>query len=46
MVSFANNTIVANSLRGYVYVSTDSVDTWSKVRREFGKIRAMAWMPN
>jgi hypothetical protein len=46
MVSFANNIIVANSLHGYVCVSTDAGDRWTKVRREFGEIRAMAWMPN
>jgi photosystem II stability/assembly factor-like uncharacterized protein len=40
------NIIVANSLHGYVYVSTDAGDTWTKLRREFGEIRALTWMPN
>ncbi len=38
--------VVANSLHGYVYLSTDAGDSWSKLRREFGEIRALAWMPN
>jgi photosystem II stability/assembly factor-like uncharacterized protein len=38
--------IVANSLHGYVYVSTNAGDTWTKSRREFGEIRAVAWVPN
>jgi hypothetical protein len=37
--------IVANSLPGYVYVSTDAGHTWTKLRREFGEIRALTWMP-
>jgi photosystem II stability/assembly factor-like uncharacterized protein len=38
--------IVANSLHGYLYLSTDSGDSWTKVRREFGEIRAVTWVPN
>jgi photosystem II stability/assembly factor-like uncharacterized protein len=38
--------VVANSLHGYVYVSADAGESWSKVRREFGEIRALAWVPN
>jgi photosystem II stability/assembly factor-like uncharacterized protein len=38
--------VVANSLHGYVYVSSDAGESWSKVRREFGEIRALAWVPN
>jgi hypothetical protein len=26
--------------------TTDAGDTWTKLRREFGEIRALAWMPN
>jgi hypothetical protein len=37
--------IVANSLHGYVYLSTDAGHTWTKLRREFGEIRALTWMP-
>jgi len=40
------NTIVANSLHGYVYTSTDGGESWDKVEQEFGEIRAMAWTPN
>lgn len=38
--------VVANSLHGYVYISTDAGDSWSKLDREFGEIRALTWMPN
>jgi photosystem II stability/assembly factor-like uncharacterized protein len=38
--------IVANSLHGYVYTSTDGGESWNKVNQEFGEIRAIAWAPN
>jgi photosystem II stability/assembly factor-like uncharacterized protein len=38
--------IVANSLHGYVYTSTDGGEAWNKVKQEFGEIRAVAWTPN
>jgi photosystem II stability/assembly factor-like uncharacterized protein len=38
--------VVANSLHGYVYTSTDAGENWKKNRREFGEIRALAWVPN
>ncbi len=38
--------VVANSLHGYVYVSTDGGESWQKNRREFGEIRALALVPN
>ncbi len=37
--------IVANSLFGYVYVSRDAGATWDKLEREFGEVRALAWVP-
>jgi photosystem II stability/assembly factor-like uncharacterized protein len=40
------NTVVTNSLFGYVYVSTDGGDSWRKVPRELSEIRSVAWMPN
>lgn len=40
------NIIVANSLNGYVYTSGDRGDSWKKLKREFGEVRALAWMPN
>jgi photosystem II stability/assembly factor-like uncharacterized protein len=40
------NVVVANSLHGYVYASTDAGESWEKNRREFGEIRALAWVPN
>jgi len=38
--------VVAASLHGYVYASTDGGESWQKNRREFGEIRAIAWVPN
>jgi photosystem II stability/assembly factor-like uncharacterized protein len=40
------NRILAFSLFGEVYVSDDAGDTWRKIAREFGEIRAAAWLPN
>ena len=40
------NFIVANSLNGYVYTSSDGGESWKKVHREFGEVRALAWAPN
>jgi hypothetical protein len=46
-VNPANPDIVAaNSLHGYVYLSRDGGASWEKLRREFGEIRALAWLPN
>jgi photosystem II stability/assembly factor-like uncharacterized protein len=38
--------IVAFSLFGEVYVSEDAGASWRKIPREFGEIRAAAWVPN
>jgi photosystem II stability/assembly factor-like uncharacterized protein len=38
--------VAANSLHGYVYLSRDGGGSWEKLRREFGEIRALAWLPN
>jgi photosystem II stability/assembly factor-like uncharacterized protein len=40
------NIIVANSMYGYLYVSSDGGDSWRKLRRELSEIRALACMPN
>ena len=40
------NRILAFSLFGEVYVSDDAGDSWTKIGREFGEIRAAAWLPN
>ena len=40
------NRIVAFSLFGEVYVSKDAGTSWRKIAREFGEIRAVAWLPN
>jgi photosystem II stability/assembly factor-like uncharacterized protein len=38
--------IVAFSLFGEVYVTEDAGHSWRKIPREFGEIRAAAWVPN
>jgi hypothetical protein len=38
--------LLAYSLFGEIYTSEDAGDSWHKVKREFGKIRAIAWQPN
>jgi photosystem II stability/assembly factor-like uncharacterized protein len=38
--------IVAWSLFGEVYVTDDAGESWRKTAREFGEIRAGAWLPN
>jgi photosystem II stability/assembly factor-like uncharacterized protein len=40
------NRVLAFSLFGEVYVSDNAGDSWSKIAREFGEIRAAAWLPN
>ena len=39
------NVVAAASLFGYVYVSEDGGNTWSKLQKEFGEIRALAVTP-
>jgi photosystem II stability/assembly factor-like uncharacterized protein len=38
--------IVAFTLMGEVYVTEDAGAAWRKIGREFGEIRAAAWLPN
>ena len=38
--------VVAVSLYGYVYVTEDAGDSWNKLEREFGEVRAVAVTPN
>ena len=40
------NRVVANTIYGEVYTSDDGGDSWEKVQREFGEVRAIAWMPS
>ena len=38
--------VVGASLYGYVYVSEDGGQTWTKLQKEFGEIRSVALTPN
>jgi len=38
--------IIANSMYGYLYVSTDGGISWRKLRRELSEIRGLACLPN
>ena len=40
------NRVLAYSLFGEIYSSEDGGDSWQKVKREFGEIRSIAWLPN
>ena len=40
------NVVAAASLYGYVYVSEDAGETWRKLEKEFGEVRAVAVTPN
>jgi len=51
LYGFAVNTanpdrLLSYSLFGEIYASEDAGDSWQKVKREFGEIRAIAWLPN
>jgi photosystem II stability/assembly factor-like uncharacterized protein len=37
--------IYAASVSGQLYRSADGGDSWSRLKREFGEIRALAWVP-
>ncbi len=37
---------LAFTLFGEVYSSEDAGESWRKIEREFGEIRAIAWLPN
>lgn len=38
--------VFAGSRYGYLYRSDDGGDSWTKMRREFGVISAIVWVPN
>ena len=38
--------ILCHSAYGEVFVSNNAGNSWSKIRREFSEIRAIAWTPN
>ena len=38
--------VLASSLLGEVYSSSDAGDSWQKLKREFSEVGAMVWVPN
>ena len=42
----ANRIVAFSLLFGEVYVTEDAGASWHKIAREFGEIRAAAWLPN
>ncbi len=40
------DTLLANTLYGYIYVTRDGGDSWKKIDRELSEVRALAWMPS
>ncbi|MFQ6027275.1 MAG: WD40/YVTN/BNR-like repeat-containing protein, partial [Dehalococcoidia bacterium] len=40
------NLVLAASLFGEIYSSSDAGDSWRKLKREFSEVGAMAWVPN
>ena len=38
--------LLASSVNGEVFCSTDAGDSWSKFAREFGEVHALIWVPN
>ena len=38
--------VLASSLLGEVYSSSDAGDSWQKMKREFSEVGAMVWVPN
>ncbi len=43
---YVSDVMVAASIYGYLYVSSDGGDTWDKLHKEFGEIRSLALTPN
>ena len=40
------NLVLASTLYGQLFMSTDAGDSWRKVRQEFSEVRSLAWMPS
>jgi photosystem II stability/assembly factor-like uncharacterized protein len=40
------NLVLAASLLGEIYSSSDAGDSWQKLKREFSEVGALAWVPN
>ena len=38
--------LLASSINGEVFCSTDAGDSWSRFAREFGEVHAHIWVPN
>jgi photosystem II stability/assembly factor-like uncharacterized protein len=42
----APNFLLASTVNGQVFCSTDAGASWSKIAREFGEVHALAWVAN
>ena len=40
------NRLICGSRFGEIYTSPDGGDTWHKIKKEFGDLRSIAWLPN
>ena len=38
--------LLASSVNGEIFCSSDAGDSWSKFAREFGEVHALIWVPN
>jgi hypothetical protein len=38
--------LLASSVNGQVFCSTDAGNSWRKFSREFGEVHVLAWVPN
>jgi photosystem II stability/assembly factor-like uncharacterized protein len=38
--------LLASSVNGQVFCSSDTGNSWRKFSREFGEVHALAWAPN
>jgi hypothetical protein len=38
--------LLASSINGQVFSSTDAGESWRKFAREFGEVHALGWVPN
>jgi hypothetical protein len=42
----APDVVLASSVNGQVFCSTNAGDSWRKLPRDFGEVHALAWVPH